>query len=108
MDGATPPESVTCLSPDAVSQGGGIKSPNRSRWLAHGVTEETRGQTSRFFIDNCVEVANLLVGSLLTGTDVPEVGALSNDGTGLTVGVSVHAPWVDSLKIGLAEIPRVC
>jgi hypothetical protein len=33
-----------------------------------------------------VEVANLLVGSILTGTDVPEVGSLSNDGTGLTVG----------------------
>jgi predicted DsbA family dithiol-disulfide isomerase len=24
------------------------------------------------------------------------------------INVSVHAPWVDSLKIGLAEIPRVC
>jgi hypothetical protein len=51
-----------------------------------------RGQTSRFFIDNCVEVANLLVGSLLTGTDVPEVGALPNDGTGLSVGSGPDTP----------------
>ena len=28
--------------------------------------------------------------------------------TRFVFGVSVHAPWVSSLKIGLAEIPRVC
>jgi hypothetical protein len=33
-----------------------------------------------------VEVANLLVRSLLAGTDVPDVGSLPNDGTGLPVG----------------------
>jgi hypothetical protein len=33
-----------------------------------------------------VEVANLLVGSIHTGTDVPDVGSLPDDGTGFPVG----------------------
>jgi hypothetical protein len=33
-----------------------------------------------------VEVANLLVRSLLARTDVPDVGSLPNEGTGLPVG----------------------
>ena len=39
-----------------------------------------------------LKVANLLVESLLTGTDVPDVGSLSNDGTGLPVGSGADTP----------------
>jgi hypothetical protein len=39
-----------------------------------------------------VEVANLLVGSPLAGTDVPDVGSLPNDGTRLPVGSEPDTP----------------
>jgi hypothetical protein len=57
-----------------------------------GVDEQNPGTVPAFFHRRLVEVANLLVGSPLAGTDVPDVGSLPNDGTRLPVGSEPDTP----------------
>jgi hypothetical protein len=69
-----------------VSQGPESNRPTACAGWLTGVTDQNAGTDLAFVHRQLVEVANLLVGSLLAGTDVPEVGALPDDGTGLPVG----------------------
>ena len=61
----------------STANGGG------SHYSNYGNGYQNAGTAPAFLHRELVEVANLLVGSLLTGTDVPEVGSLPDEGTGL-------------------------
>jgi hypothetical protein len=58
------------------------------------------GDSPRIFSSTIGRGRESIGGSLLTGTEVPEVGALPNDGTGLPVGSGPDSPPTRSPQAG--------